>query len=153
MKHFLLFFLFLLILVLPGPILAGDCGGTKEETAVSNLNVTLPKNFPCQEPASDILSNIGKFFESIGKLFFDKPQNTNTLYSNSENLSRVSTPKEVQPNSDNSADNVEGFLGKNTGAYGAELPLNFADENLQDTEKSYECAIVPCKQGVQPITP
>lgn len=140
---------------------------SQEEQAVYNLNQGLvPPNALTETPPIEnknifqqVLVLIGQKKDELIRLFLGSNiSNTQKLFSQSEVINNSGVPEGVQPkDTDAVSDQQKKYLGTPTGTYGVTLP-SFQDQpddkrDIKTDEKSYECGIVPCDQGVHPITP
>ncbi len=131
-----------------------------EEKAVYKLNQgLLPEQLakeqqpPVTEP--DILK---RFFDNLGKLiggifsglFFNTIIDNPKMYVQSGNVDQSSVPGELVPKTDNVTQNIQDFLGKSTGIYGANLPKEVQGSDIKESERGFEQANFPA--GINPIT-
>lgn len=161
--QFLLVLLVTCYLSLVTPIYAQS----KEEQAVYNLNQGLvPPNALTDKPPvenknilDELITRIKSGFQALSVLFIGQQlQDPQKTFSQSEVINNSGVPEGVQPkDGDPVPDQQTKFLGKPTGTYGVSLPsfkdLSDEQRDIKTDEKSYECGIVPCDQGVHPITP
>ncbi|MBI4040138.1 hypothetical protein HY389_02180 [Candidatus Daviesbacteria bacterium] len=127
---------------------------SNEEMAVYHLGQgLLPTEVDKAQKDKNLLDQIISLLTNnfLTQIFFHPPQDKGKFYTQSEKINQASVPNEVKPQDNNFLNNLQGFLGKNTGVYG----LNFPDfsqpiEVVKGFEKQYEQANFP--DGVNPIT-
>lgn len=141
------------------PTLAPTMG--PEEKAVYNMNQSLlPEQLAKEQgpPATEtnifqqFLGNISNLF---GRLFLGYIVNEPKMYVQSENLDQSTAPQIIIPQTGNVGQNIQGYLGKNTGVYGVNLPQEIQQVNptgkpIGQIEEAFEKANFP--EGVKPIT-
>lgn len=138
---------------------------SKEEQAVYNMNQLLvPASVITDKPISADQNIVSQFLSFIGQkkdeflgLFWGQNiSNPAKLFGQSEGINNAYVPGQIQPlETDPFIEQEKRFLGTQTGVYGVSLPT-LADRNNRDIktdERDFECSIVPCDQGIRPITP
>jgi hypothetical protein len=125
---------------------------TKEADAIYKLT---KGNFPFVEeaPEQNVLQKIASFLTSIleGRILFKEPQDKDGMYARAVQDATAYFPKEIQ-HPEEGEKKFTGSLGKNTGVWGAEFPLEVTDsDQISRYECTYEKANFP--PGVHPIAP
>lgn len=94
-------------------------------------------------------------FALFSKIFFNAPSNKEETFISTENTANTTTPSNLKPNTGNAEEDYTDWVTINN--LNADMPPNLDNKpvdtwNVQFGETAKECGLVPCDQGVHPIT-